>query len=807
MITTELDRYEYTGNANPVVFRSGGTDIPIRNTAHVKVYVTTTGVFTADIDSSTVNLLDTGHGHIDGQELTLSAATSLPTGLLANTIYYVVNKTTNTFQVSLSSGGDAVAFTTNGSGTLTWTKTLLKAISTDYTVALVGTTATVTWESGKIPGATDKVLFLRDVTFEQVTDLQNNSQFEAESVEGQLDLMVNMSQQLKNTSDRQFRFSNVLEASDATEASATLTATSAGRADKGLRFDSLGNLGVSTIDIDLAQDYILEAKSYATQSPDVVNSYSGTVASPQSGVYSSKEHAVGTPPDGSSKEWATTVDAFVTGSLSSSKEYAQGDGDSDAVATGGSAKGWAQDTAKVNGATTNDRSAKAWSQGESMTGATLGGSAKDWAQKTDGTVTTSPSNLYSAKEYAQSATAGTNTYGGSAKGWASTAYDTAVPGAGSSDRSALHYSTDASNSALAAKASAAAVASTFDSFDDTYLGTMGTGSTQGTNPTPTGEWEKDSSTITVSANTNIKVGQVVTGHSSIPAGANVLSIDGTAIVISASMTAASPGTDPTLSFIGYGVYGTYNSTKVGPTTDNDNGALADGMLYFNTTTNNMMVYKTTGATWILATSAGEVSQVVHKFTASGSETSVSASSFSPSLTYVAGNIIVFLNGVRLDATDYTATNGADITDLAALAASDELVVLAFKQFEVADAVSAASGGTFAGAVTFSAGLTANTADINAGTVDGATIGASSHSTGKFTTCDATTDFTIGGLVITDNTITDDGTLTITATTGITLGQDTALAAGKDIETSTTGKIKQKGAFMQSSTHQALTLGY
>ena len=34
-----------------------------------------------------------------------------------------------------------------------------------------------------------------------------------------------------------------------------------------------------------------------------------------------------------------------------------------------------------------------------------------------------------------------------------------------------------------------------------------------------------------------------------------------------------------------------------------------------------------------------------------------------------------------------------------------------------------------------------------------------------------------------------------------------LTVNGDIETSTTGKIKQKGAFMQSSTHQALTLGY
>ncbi len=44
-------------------------------------------------------------------------------------------------------------------------------------------------------------------------------------------------------------------------------------------------------------------------------------------------------------------------------------------------------------------------------------------------------------------------------------------------------------------------------------------------------------------------------------------------------------------------------------------------------------------------------------------------------------------------------------------------------------------------------------------------------------------------------------------TGGTFSGDVSLAAGVDLETSTTGKIKQKGAFMQSSTHQALTLGY
>ena len=97
-------------------------------------------------------------------------------------------------------------------------------------------------------------------------------------------------------------------------------------------------------------------------------------------------------------------------------------------------------------------------------------------------------------------------------------------------------------------------------------------------------------------------------------------------------------------------------------------------------------------------------------------------------------------------------------------------------------------------------------DIDSGAIDGTSVGASSHSTGKFTTCDATTDFTIGGTVITDNTITDDGAFSIVATTSITLDANTFINTGHDLETSTTGKVKQKGAFMQSSTHQSLVLG-
>ena len=85
-------------------------------------------------------------------------------------------------------------------------------------------------------------------------------------------------------------------------------------------------------------------------------------------------------------------------------------------------------------------------------------------------------------------------------------------------------------------------------------------------------------------------------------------------------------------------------------------------------------------------------------------------------------------------------------------------------------------------------------DITGGTISGTTVGAASHTTGKFTTCDATTDFTIGGLKVTDGNIADTGTLAIVPVDGCTIalgsdaGDDFNIDSGKLVVEGDTGYV-------------------
>ena len=95
------------------------------------------------------------------------------------------------------------------------------------------------------------------------------------------------------------------------------------------------------------------------------------------------------------------------------------------------------------------------------------------------------------------------------------------------------------------------------------------------------------------------------------------------------------------------------------------------------------------------------------YVASADDTSVSgADANGATLTFTDGAYVdVYLNGVLLKTgTDYNTNTANTIAGLSALAANDEVTVVVYDVFTVADMVSATSGGTFSGNVTFGAGI-------------------------------------------------------------------------------------------------------
>ena len=99
--------------------------------------------------------------------------------------------------------------------------------------------------------------------------------------------------------------------------------------------------------------------------------------------------------------------------------------------------------------------------------------------------------------------------------------------------------------------------------------------------------------------------------------------------------------------------------------------------------------------YIGTTPTPQATQTRDVFTATAGQTSFATSG------YTVGFLDVYVNGSHLkNGTDYTATNGSDVVMASGLAVNDYVEVVAFTTFSPSDSVSAASGGTFSGDVSF-----------------------------------------------------------------------------------------------------------
>lgn len=118
---------------------AGSTVITQSNTSSLAVGMLVLG--TGISDAVAVTFQDSGdtvtlnaHGLVDGNIVSFPSITTT-TGITQKTPYYVVGATANTFQVSLTLGGSAIALTNNGSGTVSYASYIQSIITnTSFTV-------------------------------------------------------------------------------------------------------------------------------------------------------------------------------------------------------------------------------------------------------------------------------------------------------------------------------------------------------------------------------------------------------------------------------------------------------------------------------------------------------------------------------------------------------------------------------------------------------------------------------------------------------------------------------------------------
>ena len=197
-----------------------------------------------------------------------------------------------------------------------------------------------------------------------------------------------------------------------------------------------------------------------------------------------------------------------------------------------------------------------------------------------------------------------------------------------------------------------------------------------------------------------------------------------------------------------------------PTATASGGALAVGMLYFDTTSDVLKVRASGG--WINAGSSVNGTSARFAYTLTANQTTVSGNDTSGNaLAYDSGFADVYLNGVKLAAADFTATSGSSIVLAAGATANDILEVVAFGTFQL-------SNGTFAGTTTVN-NLTitgTTTAPTQAESDDSTKIATTAYVVDKITTLIGGAPSTLSDLNELAAAINDDANYNSTLTTAL-----------------------------------------
>lgn len=124
----------------------GGSAIDLTTDGTLNTLTTISGtslaftVPTVPVGGSVTTLTSTAHGLPTGQRVTVSSATTLATGLVATKNYYIINPTTDTFSLSETPNGAAVAISSQGTDAqnLIWYPTTIGSSGPVHIGRLVG---------------------------------------------------------------------------------------------------------------------------------------------------------------------------------------------------------------------------------------------------------------------------------------------------------------------------------------------------------------------------------------------------------------------------------------------------------------------------------------------------------------------------------------------------------------------------------------------------------------------------------------------------------------------------------------------
>ena len=198
-----------------------------------------------------------------------------------------------------------------------------------------------------------------------------------------------------------------------------------------------------------------------------------------------------------------------------------------------------------------------------------------------------------------------------------------------------------------------------------------------------------------------------------------------------------------------------------------------GDLYFDTTANELKVYKSSG--WSAAGSTVNGTSARFHYDISGTPSSVSGSdSAGNTLAYDAGFVDVYVNGVRMAPDDITITSGTSVVFASALADGDDVDIVAFGTFQVANIVS--TGALNSGSITSGFGNidTGSSTITTTGAISGGTL------TGTLQTASQTNITDVGALnagsITSGFGAIDNGSSAITTTGAISGGSATVSGA-------------------------------